>query len=57
MALMQGVRIATARRLLETQVKTLVDKHIEKPLLGMFGTSKINVLKLYIDLNKIRHPN
>lgn len=29
----------------------IVDKTIEKPLLGLFGTEKVNVLKLNIALD------
>lgn len=50
----QVKRIATARGLSEQKVKALIDNHIEQPLLGMFGTSKINVLKLNIELDKIK---
>ena len=36
------------------QVKEIVDKTIEKPLLGLFGTEKVNVLKLNIALEKAK---
>jgi len=32
-------------------VKSLVDQHVEKPLMSMLGPSKVNVLKLNIDLD------
>jgi K+-transporting ATPase ATPase C chain len=38
----------------EEQVKEIVDKTIEKPLLGLFGTEKVNVLKLNIALEKAK---
>lgn len=50
-AYVQVKRIASVRKLDESKVKTLVDQHIEKPLLGMLGPSKVNVLKLNIDLD------
>ena len=34
----------------ETTVKEIVDQTIEKPFLGLFGTEKVNVLKLNINL-------
>ena len=53
-AYVQVSRIAKARALPETEIKTLIDEHIQKPLLGVFGTSKINVLRLNIDLDKLK---
>jgi K+-transporting ATPase ATPase C chain len=53
-AYVQVSRIAKARVLPETEIKTLIKRHIEKPLLGLFGTSKINVLKLNMDLDLLR---
>jgi K+-transporting ATPase ATPase C chain len=52
-AYIQVARIAKARNLSEEKVITLVDQHIEKPLLGLFGPKKVNVLKLNIDLDKL----
>jgi K+-transporting ATPase ATPase C chain len=31
----------------------LIDAHIEKPLLGLFGPSKVNVLKLNVALDSL----
>ncbi len=53
-ALVQVPRIAKARGISEDQIKTLVNQHTEKPLLGLFGTEKINVLKLNIALTQIK---
>lgn len=50
----QVKRIAAVRNLPEEKVKALVDAHVEKPLLGLLGPSKINVLKLNIDLDKLK---
>lgn len=51
-AYVQVRRVAQARGMNEEQVKAIVDKAIEKPLLGMFGTAKVNVLKLNIALEE-----
>jgi potassium-transporting ATPase KdpC subunit len=53
-AFIQVKRIATIRGLPEERVKALVDKQIEKPLAGMLGPSKVNVLKLNIELNNLK---
>lgn len=46
--------IAKVRGLSESDVQKLVDEQTEKPLLGLFGTEKINVLKLNIALDSFR---
>ena len=51
-AYVQVKRVAQARGLTENQVKEIVDQSVEKPLLGLFGTEKINVLKLNIALEE-----
>ena len=51
-AYVQIKRVAQARGLTENQVKEIVDQSVEKPLLGLFGTEKINVLKLNIALEE-----
>ena len=53
-ALIQIPRVAKARNLSKEKVKELVDKHIDKPLFGLFGPEKVNVLKLNIALEKIK---
>jgi len=53
-AYVQVKRIATVRKLDESKVKTLVDQHVEKPLFGLLGTSRVNVLKLNIDLDDLK---
>jgi K+-transporting ATPase ATPase C chain len=50
-AKVQVKRIAKARRLSETTLLQLIEKHTEKPLLGVFGTERINVLKLNLALD------
>lgn len=51
-AYVQVKRVAQARGLNEAQIKEIVDKTIEKPFLGLFGTEKVNVLKLNIALEE-----
>jgi potassium-transporting ATPase KdpC subunit len=46
----QVKRIATVRNLSEAGVSNLIAHHTKKPLVGLFGTSKINALKLNITL-------
>jgi potassium-transporting ATPase KdpC subunit len=52
-AYIQIPRIAKIRGLPEASVRGLVDHHIERPLLGLMGTEKINVLNLNIDLDNL----
>jgi len=56
-AYVQVKRVAKARSLSEEVVKALVDKQIEKPLLGLFGPAKVNVLKLNVALEKAANPS
>lgn len=51
-AYVQVKRVAMARGWNEEQVKSVVDKSVEKPLLGLLGTEKVNVLKLNIALEE-----
>ena len=52
-ARVQVKRVADARRLDEHLVTSLVEKSIERPLLGLFGPAKVNVLKLNVALDKL----
>jgi len=52
-AYVQAKRVATIRNISEEKIKALVAQHIEKALFGLFGTERVNVLQLNIDLNKI----
>ena len=47
-------RIASVRKINKQIIQQLVNSYIEKPLWGLFGTEKINVLKLNIALDKIK---
>lgn len=51
-AYIQVKRVAQARGISEPEVKTIVDAAVEKPLLGLFGTEKVNVLKLNVALEE-----
>jgi K+-transporting ATPase ATPase C chain len=44
-------RVARLRNIPEENLNKLVDEHTEKPLLGIFGPAKVNVLKLNIALD------
>jgi K+-transporting ATPase ATPase C chain len=52
-AKVQVKRIAQVRNLSESTLQQLIEKHTEKPLLGLFGTERINVLKLNLDLDNL----
>ncbi|MGE4251464.1 MAG: potassium-transporting ATPase subunit KdpC [Parvibaculaceae bacterium] len=45
-AFLQAARVAKARSISEDKVKALVDAQAKKPLLGIFGEPRVNVLKL-----------
>lgn len=51
-ALIQVKRIAKVRGLQAERLTALVNEHTEGPLLGVFGPSKVNVLKLNIALDQ-----
>ncbi len=53
-AMVQSARIAKTRNLSEEKIKALVTQQIQKPLLGLLGTVKINVLQLNIELDKLK---
>jgi K+-transporting ATPase ATPase C chain len=52
-ALVQVDRVAKARGLDAAQVRSLVEAHTDKPLLGL-GPEKVNILKLNIDLDGLK---
>lgn len=53
-AKIQVARIAKVRNLPVEKLNALVDEHIEGPLLGIFGPSKVNVLKLNVALDEVK---
>ena len=46
-------RVASARQLPEDKLNDLVERYTQGPLLGIFGPSKVNVLKLNIALDEM----
>lgn len=50
----QADRIAKNRNLPKEKVMKLISNTTEKPLLGLFGTEKINVLKLNLALDNLK---
>jgi len=52
-AKVQVKRIAKIRHIPEEKLTQLITQHTEKPLWGLFGPEKINVLKLNIALDKL----
>lgn len=53
-ALIQADRIAVARNIPVEKINAVVEQQAEGPLMGMFGPEKVNVLKLNIELDKIK---
>jgi len=53
-AALQVKRIAAIRNLAEGNIQQLILSNTEKPLLGMFGTERINVLKLNLALDNLK---
>ena len=53
-ARVQVKRVAGARHIDEHLVASIVEQSIQRPLLGLFGPEKVNVLKLNVALDKLR---
>jgi K+-transporting ATPase ATPase C chain len=53
-AYVQIPRIAKTRSLSEEKIKSLINQTIEHPLFGLFGTERVNVLKLNLALDNIK---
>jgi potassium-transporting ATPase KdpC subunit len=52
-ALIQIPRVANARGISQDKLKMLVEQHIGKPLLGLFGPEKVDILELNLALDKM----
>src|ERR1700754_1819839 len=50
----QVKRVAAARHLDEQKLNELIEGQITHPLLGLFGPSKVNILKLNIALDELK---
>jgi K+-transporting ATPase ATPase C chain len=53
-AMVQVSRIAKTRNIQEEKLFALINEHVEKPLLNLFGTTKVNVLKLNLALDNLK---
>jgi K+-transporting ATPase ATPase C chain len=53
-AYVQVNRVAKVRNLPVDLVRSMVQKHIEKPLLGLFGPERVNVLDLNMALDELK---
>jgi K+-transporting ATPase ATPase C chain len=53
-AKIQIKRIAQERKLTEKTLLQIIEKHTEKPLFNLFGTEKVNVLLLNLELDALR---
>jgi K+-transporting ATPase ATPase C chain len=53
-AFVQAQRVAATRNIPEEKIRALVTQHIERPLLGLLGTERVNVLQLNIDLDNLK---
>lgn len=53
-AYVQVKRVAATRNLSEEKVLELVKQHTDKPLLGLFGTERVNLLELNIALDNLK---
>lgn len=56
-AKIQAKRIAKIRNVDEVKINNLIDQQTERPLIGLFGPEKINVLKLNIALDELSKNN
>lgn len=53
-AKVQVSRIAAVRKIPVEKINALVEKSTQAPLAGLFGTKKVNVLQLNIELDKLK---
>ena len=52
-AKVQVKRISASRKIAEEKILSLIESQTQKPLLGLFGPSKVNVLKLNVALDQL----
>ncbi len=53
-AMLQVQRVARERQLPESEVESLVSRHIERPFLEVWGQERVNVLKLNMSLDRLK---
>ena len=53
-AMLQVQRVARERQLPESEVESLVSRHIERPFLEVWGQERVNVLKLNMELDRLK---
>jgi potassium-transporting ATPase KdpC subunit len=53
-AYIQVQRIAAVRGVSAEKINSLINESIQKPLLGVFGTERVNVLKLNLALDNLK---
>lgn len=53
-AAIQIPRIARVRHLNQDKIRSLVEQHTKGPMLGLFGPSKVNVLRLNLALDELK---
>lgn len=53
-AKVQAKRIAAVRKIDESKIISLIEKQTQKPLLGLLGPAKVNVLLLNIELDNLK---
>jgi K+-transporting ATPase ATPase C chain len=56
-AKVQVARIESVRGISIEKINVIIDETTEKPLLGMFGPAKVNVLKLNVALDELKAKN
>ena len=52
---LQAPRVAKARGMTLAQVRTAIDRLAQEPVLGFFGTPRVNVLLLNLELDRAKH--
>jgi potassium-transporting ATPase KdpC subunit len=53
-AYIQSPRISQARGISVEKINSLIDQAIQKPLFGLFGTERVNVLQLNLALDNLK---